>query len=184
MRRFVKFLLFFLLITIGLGFGIHAYYKHCFKQNLNSEELDYFIAQINNSEDLPDDFYKIYDEIHPESLENDLISSLIHKTECQSHNIARRIYPLVKQQNTTRIENLTFENFLTWEIEKHTDQKQCLNWNARNFDFLYRATGVDSASRFYFKKDLDKLNRNETETLIKMFKNPVLYNPLRKLNHE
>ena len=89
---------------------------------------------------------------------------------------------IVKQKPLTRTESITFEYFLTREIEKSTSQKQCLNWIAQNFDFLHGAKGIQNASKFYFKKNLENLNENEMEILVKMLDNPVKNNPLRKKN--
>ncbi|WP_161802553.1 transglycosylase domain-containing protein [Riemerella anatipestifer] len=128
---------------------------------------------------MPEIFYKTYEKLNPNSSENDLLYSFIENTECQSQKVARRICIIVKLQNTTRLESLTFEYFLTRDIEKNTTQRQCLNWNVQNYDFLYNVRGIENASIFYYKKELKNLNEKELEILIKMYKNPFKYNPLR-----
>ena len=87
---------------------------------------------------------------------------------------------IVKQKPLTRTESITFEYFLTREIEKNTSQKQCLNWITQNFDFLYGAKGIENASEFYFEKNLSNLNEKEMDILVKMLDNPLKYNPLKK----
>lgn len=47
------------------------------------------------------------------------------------------------------------------------------------FDFLYNAVGISSASRVYFNKDAEDLNPEEAAMLVGMCKNPGLYNPYR-----
>lgn len=180
MKRVLKFILFTIIFLVLTFIGFYKYYEHKFYRNLKSEDLKWFINQIKNSKSLPEDFHIVYEKQHPKSIEFDLTSSIINNTECQSQRIARRIYPIVKKQNNNRTENLTFEYFLTLEIEKNTNQKQCLSWSVQNFDFLYRNKGIENASNFYFKKDLQKLNANELETLIKILDNPTKNNPLRK----
>ena len=180
MKKILKFVFFSIGIIVFLIFGCYKYYEYKYKQNLKSENLNIFLEQIKNSKNLSQNFYNTYEEINPKSIEYDLFYSIIKKTECQSQRIARRIYPIVKKSNKNRIENLSFEYFLTREIEKNTTQKQCLNWNVENFDFMYNTNGIESASKFYFQKKLQNLSSQEIETLIKMLENPVKNNPLRK----
>lgn len=181
MKKFkvLGFVIGFLLIFF---IGFYIYYQNNFENNLKSDELNQIISEIQHSKNLPPNFYKTYEILKPNSLKNDLIMATLNKTECQSLEVARRIYYAVRKNHQSRIKNLLFEYFLTKKIEKNTTQKQCLDWTTRNFNFLYKTKGIENASNFYFKKNLENLNENEMEILVKMLDNPVKNNPLRKKN--
>lgn len=163
-----------------LFMSVYTYHWNQFEKNLNTRELNNFISQINKSKELPKNFYSAYEKVNPKSSENNLVLSILQKTECQSLNVSRRIFNKVKRQRLNRRENLTFEYFLTKEIERNTTQRQCITWTAQEFNFLYRTKGIEQASEFYFKKNVTNLDKDQLNTLIRMMENPVKNNPLRK----
>ena len=152
MKKVFKFIFFFIISILLAFFCFYKYQEHKFNKKVNFEILNILLIEIQDSKKLPNNFYKIYNELNPNGLKYDLISSIINKTECQSLKIARRLYPQIMGLNNGRTENLTFQYFLTNEIEKNSSQEQCLNWTAEHSDFLYGAKGIENASKFYFKK--------------------------------
>lgn len=73
-----KKIIFFSIIILLLFFGgFYKYYEHKFNQNVNSADLYFFISGIKTSKNLPQNFYKTYEEINPKSIENDLIFSIL-----------------------------------------------------------------------------------------------------------
>lgn len=56
---------------------------------------------------------------------------------------------------------------------------ECLKFLLLNNNFGHGNKGIKEASTFYFKKDITQLNKKEKLTLLAVFKNPGLYDPIR-----
>lgn len=179
MKKFLKYTIFLALVSLVLLVCIYGYYAFRFHKNLKAEDFNQIVSEAKIENESAQYFVVAYENSIPKSTVYGFWNSQIHKTECQSFNMARFIYPFVKKQNNNRLENLSFAYFLTLKIEKELSQEQCLSYLSRKFDFLYGNKGIEAASKFYFKKEVENLNPEELETLIQMCKNPVLYNPLR-----
>lgn len=65
------------------------------------------------------------------------------------------------------------------KIKKDFTQNECLKFILVHYDFGYRKIGIKSASKFFFNKNIEELNKKEKVTLIAMLKNSSLYNPIR-----
>ena len=180
LKKYLKFIIYSLGILAILFICIYKFYEYKYYQNLNWKDFNFFMSDIKKSKELPLNFYKAYEKRNPNSIKNDILGSIFYETECQSQRTARKIYMIVKKQNNNRFQNLTFEYFLTREIEKNTNQKQCLNWNVQNADLLYGNKGIENASTFYYKTELENLDTKDLENLILMLESPLKYNPLRK----
>lgn len=81
------------------------------------------------------------------------------------NKIERRVYEKVK------------ENVIALRLEKKYTKKEIITMYLNQFDFLYNAVGISSASRVYFDKKASELNPEEAAMLVGMCKNPGLYNP-------
>ena len=79
--------------------------------------------------------------------------------------IERRVYEKVK------------ENVIALRLERRYTKKEIITMYLNQFDFLYNAVGIASASRVYFNKAPIELNPEEAAILVGMCKNPGLYNP-------
>jgi hypothetical protein len=66
------------------------------------------------------------------------------------------------------------------KIEKEFTSEECLKTLFLNCDYLHGNIGIKNASKYYFKKEFEDLNQREKLTLIVMFQNPSLYNPIRR----
>lgn len=64
-------------------------------------------------------------------------------------------------------------------LERQYTKKEILTMYLNEYDFLYQADGVRSASRIYFGKEPIDLKTEEAATLVAMLKNPIVYNPLK-----
>ncbi len=64
-------------------------------------------------------------------------------------------------------------------LERQYTKEEIVTMYLNQFDFLYQAVGVHSASRIYFGITPDKLNIEQAALLVGMAKNPSLYNPKR-----
>ena len=57
--------------------------------------------------------------------------------------------------------------------------KEIITMYFNEYDFVNQAVGIESAAHIYFDKPPSQLNETESATLVRMFKNASLYNPLR-----
>ena len=75
------------------------------------------------------------------------------------------------------------QKFKEWVIaarlERQYTKREIIAMYLNQFDFLYQAVGVQSASRIYFGTTPDKLRIEQSAVLVGMAKNPSLYNPVR-----
>lgn len=81
-------------------------------------------------------------------------------------SMERRLYEKVK------------ENVIALRLEKRYTKKEIIAMYLNQFDFLYNAVGISSASRVYYNKKPIDLNPEEAAMLVGMCKNPTIYNPL------
>ncbi|NBC84553.1 MAG: penicillin-binding protein [Bacteroidetes bacterium] len=65
------------------------------------------------------------------------------------------------------------------KIEKKYTKQEIVALYFNKFDFNNLAIGIKSAAQVYFNKSTDSLDLPESAMLVGMFKNPVLYNPVR-----
>ncbi len=64
-------------------------------------------------------------------------------------------------------------------LERHYTKEEIIAMYFNIYDFGNYADGIRSASRIYFSKEPKDLNLEESATLVGMFKNSSLYNPLQ-----
>ncbi len=64
-------------------------------------------------------------------------------------------------------------------LERHYTKEEIIAMYFNIYDFGNHADGIRSASRIYFSKEPKDLNLEESATLVGMFKNSSLYNPLQ-----
>jgi penicillin-binding protein 1A len=63
------------------------------------------------------------------------------------------------------------------KLERSYTKEEILTMYLNEFDFLYNANGIKSASETYFSKTPDSLKIEEAAMLVGMLKNPSLFNP-------
>ncbi|MDG1913836.1 MAG: transglycosylase domain-containing protein [Crocinitomix sp.] len=85
----------------------------------------------------------------------------------------------VARDKWDRLEQKFGENILAVRLEKHYTKEEIITMYLNNFDFLYNAVGISSASQVYFNKTPGSLNIEEAAMLVGMCKNPGMYNPLK-----
>ena len=71
------------------------------------------------------------------------------------------------------------ENILAVRLERAYTKEEIITMYLNNFDFLFNAVGISSASQVYFNTTPDSLTMEEAAMLVGMCKNPSLYNPLK-----
>jgi penicillin-binding protein 1A len=81
-----------------------------------------------------------------------------------------------------------FQKIKEWVIavrlERQYTKKEIMTMYLNEFDFLYQADGIRSASRIYFGKEPMELKTEEAAMLVAMLKNPDLFNPKDKDTRE
>lgn len=85
----------------------------------------------------------------------------------------------VAKDKIGRLEQKFGENILAVRLEKHYTKEEIITMYLNNFDFLYNAVGISSASQVYFNTTPDSLKMEEAAMLVGMCKNPGMYNPLK-----
>ena len=64
-------------------------------------------------------------------------------------------------------------------LERRYTKEEILTMYFNEYDFLNQAVGIQSASMIYFSKQPSEISTVEAATLVGMFKNSSLYNPLK-----
>jgi penicillin-binding protein 1A len=85
----------------------------------------------------------------------------------------------VSKDKWDRLQQKFGENILAVRLEKAYTKEEIVTMYLNNFDFLFNAVGIASASQVYFNKTADSLKIEEAAMLVGMCKNPGLYNPLK-----
>lgn len=85
----------------------------------------------------------------------------------------------VSKDKWGRLEQKFGENILAVRLEKHYTKEEIITMYLNNFDFLYNAVGISSASQVYFNTTPDSLKMEEAAMLVGMCKNPGMFNPLK-----
>ena len=93
---------------------------------------------------------------------------------------------LAKQLRSPRANNIierAMQKPIEWviatKLERLYSKEEILLMYLNQFDFLYNAVGIQSASQVYFSTTPAKLKIEEAAMLVGMCKNPSLYNPMR-----
>lgn len=64
-------------------------------------------------------------------------------------------------------------------LERRYTKEEIITMYFNEYDFVNQAVGIESAAHIYFDKSPAQLTTTESATLVGMFKNASLYNPLR-----
>ncbi|MEM7163642.1 MAG: biosynthetic peptidoglycan transglycosylase, partial [Bacteroidota bacterium] len=90
---------------------------------------------------------------------------------------------LFSEKPKTKFERV-FQKAQEWiiagRLEKNYSKEEIITMYLNQYDFLYQAVGLKSASNIYFSKDPIDLKVEEGAVLVGMLKNPILYNPKKE----
>lgn len=64
-------------------------------------------------------------------------------------------------------------------LERNYTKEEIIAMYLNQYDFLYNAVGINSASSVYFSTTPDSLNIEQASIIVGMLKNPIRYNPKR-----
>ncbi|HEX2976110.1 MAG TPA: transglycosylase domain-containing protein, partial [Bacteroidales bacterium] len=102
-----------------------------------------------------------------------------------TQQLAKQLYPRDTARTSTLVKKIRLgvSKFKEWQtaikLERSYTKEEILTMYLNKFDFLYNATGIRSAAKFYFNTTPDSLNLQQSAVLIGMLKNSVKYNPVR-----
>lgn len=94
--------------------------------------------------------------------------------------ITQQVIKNLTGHNETTPERKVQEIFTALKLEKTYSKEQILETYLNIIFFSNQCYGIQSASKFYFDKDIDELNVAEAATLIAITNAPTKYNPLRE----
>ena len=101
-----------------------------------------------------------------------------------SQQLAKLLVGRPDTRNAGKIERLMllfttkFKEWLTAvKLERSYTKEEIIALYFNKFDFLYGANGIKSAAEIYYKKTPSNLSITEAAMLVRMLKNPDLYNP-------
>lgn len=94
-----------------------------------------------------------------------------------TQQLAKLLYSPKADNFFQRILQKPIEWVISIQLEKIYTKEEIITLYLNQFDFLYNAVGVKTASFVYFNTTPDKLKIEEAAVLIGMCKNPSMYNP-------
>ncbi len=103
-----------------------------------------------------------------------------------SQQLAKLLYTVedtvrggIARNKWERLDQKFGENILAVRLERDYTKEEIITMYLNNFDFLYNAVGISSASHVYFNCSPDSLTMEQAAMLVGMCKNPGVYNPLK-----
>ncbi|MDL2257480.1 transglycosylase domain-containing protein [Bacteroidales bacterium OttesenSCG-928-I14] len=96
-----------------------------------------------------------------------------------SQQLAKQLYSEHAATKLERILQKPIEWVIAVQLERYYTKQEIINMYLNQYDFLYNAVGIQSASWVYFGKQPKDLKLEEAATLVGMCKNAILYNPRR-----
>jgi penicillin-binding protein 1A len=108
---------------------------------------------------------------------------LLQKSGGGGSTITQQLAKQLFSPNVGSIIQRLFQKPIEWVIavrlEKYYTKEEIINFYLSQFDFLYLAVGITSATHSYFNTTPKDLKIEEAATLIGMCKNPSYYNPVK-----
>jgi len=104
-----------------------------------------------------------------------------------SQQLAKNLYRTreIMENGTVKSQSigLGLAKFKEWatavRLERNYTKKEIIAMYLNQYDFLYNAVGINTASAVYFNTSPDSLSTEQAAVLVGMLKNPLRYNPKR-----
>ena len=97
-----------------------------------------------------------------------------------TQQLAKQLWSPRAENSIERAMQKPIEWVIATQLERLYSKDEIMLMYFNQFDFLYNAVGIKSASQVYFATTPDKLKLEQAAMLVGMFKNPALYNPIRR----
>lgn len=95
-----------------------------------------------------------------------------------TQQLAKQLYSPRVDSKLERFFQKPIEWVIAAKLERYYTKEEIITLYLNQFDFLYNAVGIRSASKTYFNKLPKDLTLVECATLVGMCNNPALYNPV------
>lgn len=180
-KRALKFFLWILFIGVMGALVSYYYLKSTWESFVTEKELIEFVTKVKFAEELPDRFYELYEQEHPNilshSLNRQIRNGLISNDFTKSPSLLAAMISEISRQDmdSTKISNRKAYT-LAWKLEEEASQKECLNWVLENYKFDLYIHGIHEVANFYFKKKVSELNDRELNDIIALMKKPSIVN--------
>ena len=96
-----------------------------------------------------------------------------------TQQLAKQLWSPRANNKIERAMQKPIEWIIATKLERLYSKDEILLMYLNQFDFLYNAVGIQSASQVYFSTTPTDLKLEQAATLVGMCKNPSLYNPVR-----
>ncbi len=96
-----------------------------------------------------------------------------------SQQLAKQLFHDRALSKFERILQKVKEWIIAVRLERRFTKQEIIAMYFNQYDFLYQAVGIRSASAIYFDTSPDSLTVEQAAILVGMAKNPILYNPVR-----
>jgi hypothetical protein len=186
MKRLIKIFRNLVIVVSLFILGFYIFLLNAWKIDFTENEVTQYISEIKQAEELPILFYELYNLDTNNSLENGTLMYLtknfffVKTNQPLSIWIAKMMYiPKAEYRKYPHI--LKIELSLATKIDKEISPKEQLNFMLKQTDFANGQIGIKSASKYYFNKEINELNKSEIAKIIVMSRNPSFFNPKRRL---
>ena len=188
-KRVLKFTIWILLIAVASSIIGYFYLKNSWESFVTEKELTEFVTKVKFAKELPERFYQLYEEEHPNilsySLNHQIRSGVFSNDFIKSPSLlAAMISDISRQDNdSTKISNRKAYT-LAWKLEEETTQKECLNWVLENYKFDLYIHGINELANFYYKKGVSELSDRELSDIIALMEKPSIVNVPDRSNED
>lgn len=98
--------------------------------------------------------------------------------------VTQQLAKMLFHSRSSNLFKRIFQKFQEWiiavRLERQFTKEEILTMYLNKFDWVNNAVGIKSAASVYFNSTPDSLNIEQSAMLIGMFKNPRIFNPLRR----
>lgn len=180
-KRALKIIIWVLIVGVSAIVLTYYYLRNSWEDFVSEKELTEFVTKIKITEELPEQFYQLYEQEHPEILSSNLNrqirSGLFSGSFTKSPSLLAAMISEIsrKDVDSTKISNRKAYS-LAWKLEEETTQRECLNWVLENYKFDLYIHGINEVANFYFRKRVADLSERELSDIIAMMKKPSIVN--------
>lgn len=172
-NKFISIFSFFISIYFLADLCIYFYYK----DQQTVEKIDWVIRVANfTNEEIPDNLISTYEDVFPNSLDNNIYPDLLWITFAKRDN---GFYPQIdlayKISQSSGFKIISIAN----QLDNRLTHKQCIYAYLEHVDFSNNIHGITQAAFHYYNKRLKELTKLESIELIIMTKNPFYYDKIR-----
>lgn len=146
---------------------------------MTEKMLTELITKVKYAEELPEGFYELYENKHPnilsESVDYQLLKGIFSKDFTKSPSLLTAMISEISREDSdsTKISNRKAYT-LAWKLEEETSQKECLNWVLQNYKFDLYIHGINEVANFYYKKGVSELSEKELADILALMDTPSI----------